>query len=72
MTKQKTDWQQDIIPGYDPVQCKREAHAIIREETKGMTSEEVCAYFHRAAEEGNRRRAEQRLRRVELAAKNQP
>ncbi|MCL2709983.1 MAG: hypothetical protein FWE95_03795 [Planctomycetaceae bacterium] len=64
MSKQKTDWQQDIIPGYDPVQCKREAHAEIREETKGMTSEEICKYFHKAAEEGNRRRAEQRLRQA--------
>ena len=69
MTKQKTDWQQDIVPGYDPVQCKREAHARIREETKGMTSEEVCEYFRKGSEEFW---AEQRLRRAELAAKNQP
>ena len=64
MSKQKIEWQQDIIPGYDPVQCKREAHAEIREETKGMTSEEIRKYFHKAAEEGSRRRAEQRLRQA--------
>jgi len=45
MTKQKTDRQLDIIPGYDPVQCKRNAHAMIREETKGMTKEEIREYF---------------------------
>jgi len=69
MTKQKTDWQQDIIPGYDPVQCKREAHAMIREETKGMTKEEIREYFRKGNENF---REEQRLRRAELAAKNQP
>ena len=40
-------------------------YAVILEETKGMTCEEVCAYFHRAAEDGNRRRTEQRLCRAE-------
>ena len=69
MTKQKTDWRQDIIPGYDPVQCKREAHAMIREETKGMTQEEIREYFRKGSESF---REEQRLRRAELAAKNQP
>ena len=69
MTKQKTDWQQDIIPGYDPVQCKREAHARIREETKGMTSEEIREYFRKGSEEFW---TEQRLRQAELATKNQP
>jgi len=68
MTKQKTDWQHDIIPGYDPVQCKREAHAMIREETKGMTKEEIREYFRKGSEHF---REEQRLRRAELAAKNQ-
>jgi len=58
MTKQKTDWQQDIIPGYDPVQCKREAHAMIREETKGMTQEEIRDFFRKAVERGDKRRAE--------------
>jgi len=69
MTKQKTDWQQDIIPGYDPVQCKREAHAMIREETKGMTKEEIREYFRKGSENF---REEQRLRRAELATKSQP
>ena len=55
MTNIKTDWQQDIIPGYAPVQCKRKAHhAMIRAETKGMTDEEVRAYFRRNAEKDER------------------
>jgi hypothetical protein len=54
MMKIKTDWQQDVIPGYDPVQCKREAHAMIREETKGMTDKEVRAYFRRNVEKDER------------------
>ncbi|GEM_PF-3426908 len=45
---QKYEWP-DPIPGYDPVQCKREAHARIRRETEGMTNEEVLEYFRRGA-----------------------
>ena len=57
----KYDWP-DPIPGYDPVQCKREAHARIRQETEGMTREEVREYLRRGAERFDE---EQRHRRME-------
>ena len=38
------------IPGYDPIQCKREAHARMRRETKGMTTDEVLEYRRKNSE----------------------
>ena len=46
------DWSKyPVIPGYDPVQSKREAHARIRRETEGMTREEVREYFRKGSKE---------------------
>jgi len=59
--KKKYEWP-DPIPGYDPVQCKREAHARIRRETEGMTDAEVCEYFRQASERAERRRDEYRVK----------
>ena len=57
----KYEWQAPI-PGYDPVQCKREAHARIRKETDGMTDEEVREYFRKSSERAQKERAEYRAR----------
>ena len=50
------------IPGYDPIKCKREAHAQTRRETAGMTKEEIREYFRKSSEkfweEQRHRRAE--------------
>ena len=46
------------IPGFDSLKWKQEVQAKIYEETKDMTSEEVCEYFRQAVERGERRRAE--------------
>ena len=54
---QKYEWPEPI-PGYDPIQCKREAHARIRRETEGMTREEVREYFRQAVVRADQRRAE--------------
>ena len=65
MTKNETDWVwPDTIPGYDPVKCKREAHARIQRETAGMTDAEVREYFRRGEERFD---AETKRRRMEHA-----
>ena len=46
------------IPGFDSLKWKREVQAKIYEETKDMTSEEVCEYFRQAGDRAERRRAE--------------
>jgi len=53
------------IPGFDSLKWKQEVQTKIYEETKDMTSEEVCEYFRKGSEEF---REEQRLRRAERAA----
>ena len=50
------------IPGYDPVKCKREAHAQTRRETAGMTKEEIREYYHKSSEEFHREKAEYRAK----------
>ena len=63
----KIDWSKyPIIPGYDPVQCKREAHARIRKETEGMTDAEVREYYRCGAERFDE---DMKRRRAELAKK---
>ena len=65
MTKLETTFTwPEPIPGFDPVQWKREVHAQFRRETEGMTDEEVREYFRRGAERFDE---EMRLRRAELA-----
>ena len=46
------------IPGFNSLKWKQEVQARIYEETKDMTSAEVCEYFRQAAEKGEQRRAE--------------
>ena len=60
----KFDWSKfPIIPDFDVMKWKQETQAEILRETKGMTREEVRAYFRKASEEfqaeGERYRAEQ-------------
>ena len=50
------------IPGFDSLKWKQEVQAKIYEETKDMTSEEICEYFRKAGEEGDKRRAERERR----------
>ena len=38
------------IPGYDPIRRKRAAHARMRRETKGMTTDEVLEYRRKNSE----------------------
>ena len=59
MTKHEMTWPEPIS-GFDPVQCKREAHAQMDRETEGMTREEVLEYFRKISEETRKRRAEYR------------
>ena len=47
---EKTFVLPEPIPGYDPVKCKREAHARMRRETKGMTTDEVLEYRRKNSE----------------------
>ena len=46
------------IPGFDSLKWKEEVHAKIYEETRGMTSAEVCEYFNQAVERDKRWREE--------------
>ena len=62
MIKNETFVLPDPIPGYDPVKCKKEAHARARRETAGMTREEIREYYRRSSEEFWE---EQRHRRTE-------
>ena len=51
----KIDWSQiKPIPGFDSLKWKREVHARIHEETKGMTDKEIRAYFRRNVEKDER------------------
>jgi hypothetical protein len=65
MTKLETNWQQDIIPGFDVMAWKRETQAEILRETEGMTDKEVCEYFRQAAERAELRRAERQAKLTE-------
>jgi len=58
MTKHKTDWQQDIIPGFDVIKWKRENQARILRETEGMTDEQVRERRRQVCERADKRRAE--------------
>ena len=51
MTKFETFVWPEPIPGFDPVQWKRQVHAEIQRETEGMTKEEVREYFRKGSEE---------------------
>ena len=51
-----------VIPGYDPVQCKREAHAQTRYETEGMNKEEIREYYRKNSEELQREREAYRVK----------
>jgi hypothetical protein len=52
MTKNKTTfvWAEPI-PGFDVVEWKRKVHAEIRQETAGMTKEEIREYFRKGSKE---------------------
>jgi len=65
MTQLQTDWWPEIIPGLDPVAMKRKVQAEIRRETKGMTPEEIRAFYRRESEAFQE---EVRLRRAEIVA----
>ena len=58
MTKHKTDWQQDIIPGFDVIKWKRENQARILRETEGMTDEQIRERRRQVCERADKRRAE--------------
>jgi hypothetical protein len=58
MTKHKTDWQQDIIPGFDVIKWKRENQARILRETEGMTDEQIRERRRQICERAKQRRAE--------------
>jgi hypothetical protein len=56
MTKLKIDWYPEPIPGFDAIAWKRKVQAEIYEETKHMTSTEVCEYFRKSAEQMRKER----------------
>ena len=56
------------IPGFDPVQWKREVHAKFQRETEGMTDEEVREYYRHGAERFDE---DMKQRRAKLAERKQ-
>jgi hypothetical protein len=58
MTKLKTDWYPDPIPGFDAIEWKRKVQAEVYEETKDMTREQVREYYRQVVERDKRWRAE--------------
>ena len=55
MPKRKTDnWYPTPIPGFDVIEWKRKVHDEIRQETAGMTKEEIREYFRKGSEEFQR------------------
>jgi hypothetical protein len=65
----KINWDKfPVIPDFDVLKWKRETQAEILRETKGMTREEIRAYFRQASERATIRRQELADRR---AAENQ-
>ena len=58
MAKLETDWQQDIIPGFDVMKWKQENQARILRETEGMTREQIRERQRQAGERFDKRRAE--------------
>ena len=64
----KIDWNRfPIIPGFDAIECKRRIQAEICEETKHMTSEEICTYFRHASERMQREREQYWAEQATLA-----
>ena len=58
MTKHKTDWYPDPIPGFDALQTKWDIQAQIYEETKHMTPEEQRERLRQVSERAALRRKE--------------
>jgi len=65
MTRIKTDWYPEPIPGFDVMQMKWDIQAEIIRETEGMTREEIREYFRQAVVRGNKRRAERERQSAE-------
>ena len=65
------DWEIGDYPGFDTVELKNKIQAEIREETKGMTSEEIREYFRLEREQtALRRKARARLQTALVGADN--
>ena len=58
MTKLKTDWYPEAIPGFDAIAWKRKVQAEVFEEIKDMTREQVREYYRQVVEHDKRWRAE--------------